>query len=93
MMKYIFFALKIFAAFILFTGITFSGSTYYKPEPNRYECAGVQRNIARIDDRLRSGYKARTGEILRDKRRRLKKLKRACEKAGFKTTYEGFELY
>ena len=81
------YVLKSLFTVILFAGVIFPAGAYYKSEPNEYECAGVQGNISNIDDRLRAGYKVRTGERLKERLRHLKKLRYACKKAGFKTNY------
>lgn len=68
--------------FCSFAGASGSGHGN-KFVPDKYNCAGIDNRIDKINDRMRQGYKVREGERLKEELRQLKKKRYSCRKKGY----------
>ena len=59
---------------------SFAGSNF---TPSKYQCAGIEQRIDKINSKMRAGYSAREGEQLKNQLRNLKKQRYECKKKGF----------
>ncbi|MBD3587607.1 hypothetical protein HHX48_17855 [Salinimonas sp. HHU 13199] len=58
-------------------------SNGYEFSPSKYGCAGIDKEIKLVNDRLRAGYTLREGERLKEELRELKHKRFSCRHAGF----------
>jgi predicted pyridoxine 5'-phosphate oxidase superfamily flavin-nucleotide-binding protein len=66
---------------VLFTTKSLAGTPNFKP--SKSACAGIDKQIERVNDRLRAGYKVREGERLKDDLRTLKSKRYSCTSKGY----------
>ena len=60
---------------------TLAGTPNFKP--SKSACAGIDKKIERVNDRLRAGYKVREGERLKEDLRTLKSKRYSCTSKGY----------
>lgn len=56
------------------------------PKVSESKCKFVTKKIENTQSRLRAGYKVKPGERLKEKLRKLRRLKRACRQKNYATT-------
>lgn len=73
---------------VLFTVITLvlpqlslAGTPDFKP--SKTACAGIDKQIDRVNSKLRAGYSIREGERLKEDLRMLKSKRYSCTRMGF----------
>ena len=73
---------KTFTLLLLLVAATYSfaGSNF---TPSKYQCAGIEQRIGKINSKMRAGYSAREGEQLKNQLRSLKQQRYECKKKGF----------
>lgn len=65
----------------LFATKSLAGTPNFKP--SKSACAGIDKKIERVNDRLRAGYKVREGERLKEDLRTLKSKRYSCTSKGY----------
>jgi len=58
--------------------VSFDVSAVKKSPLTVVSCAGIDKKIQQINSSLRAGYNLKKGEMLKNKLRKLKKIKYAC---------------
>jgi len=60
---------------------TLAGTPDFKP--SKSACAGIDKQIERVNDRLRAGYRLQEGERLKEELRTLKSKRYSCTSKGY----------
>lgn len=66
---------------VIFTSLSYAGTPAFKP--SGVNCAGIDKQIKRVNSQLRSGYSVKEGERLKEKLRNLKSQRYTCKTNGY----------
>ena len=66
---------------VLFATKSLAGTPNFKP--SKSACAGIDKQIELVNDRLRAGYRLQEGERLKEDLRALKSKRYSCTSKGY----------